>query len=97
MAREKKSIKKILEQIDKEKEGLQKDQAAIRDRKKKLNTLKKVASSEKKKVDTRKKVLVGAMVLNEAEVAGEMDGLINRLDKFLKRNTDREVFDLPAI
>jgi tRNA A37 methylthiotransferase MiaB len=53
-------------------------------------------TNEKRKSDTRRKVLVGAAVLNQVE-AGELPQkqLTALLDRFLTREDDRALFELP--
>ncbi len=89
------SIQKIQQQLDREKAFLAKKEKDISKRKKRIADLEKNAAAEKRKKGNRKKILVGALVLHEVEISGEMDELMKRLDKFLVRENDRIVFDLP--
>ena len=50
-----------------------------------------------KKQDLRRKILVGAFVLAEAEKGGGVTELYQKMDKFLVRNSDRVLFDLPPL
>lgn len=52
--------------------------------------------SERKK-DTRRKILIGSYYLEQARGTQKMDELKQQLDKYLKRNSDRALFDLPEI
>jgi len=48
-----------------------------------------------RKRDTRRKILVGSYYLEQAEKQNTMGEINNLMDKFLTRNSDRELFDLP--
>jgi hypothetical protein len=53
-------------------------------------------SAKQRKIDTRRKILAGAWVLDEAEKRPDFKKFVyQRLDRFLTRKTDREVFGLP--
>ncbi|SRR5579875_1005229 len=53
-------------------------------------------SAKQRKLDTRRKILAGAWVLDEAEKRPDFKKFVyQRLDSFLTRKTDREVFGLP--
>jgi hypothetical protein len=69
----------------------------------KINQLKARKAAEEarlrkklKKDDTRRKILVGAYFLDQAERNGTTDELFKKLDGFLIRNADRELFGLPV-
>lgn len=51
-------------------------------------------SSERKR-DARRKILVGAYYLEQAEKNNTMDDIKKLMDGFLKRDSDRYLFDLP--
>lgn len=53
-------------------------------------------SAQARKNEARRKILVGAMVLNEAERNHSLDELTARLDAFLTRDDERSLFGLPA-
>ena len=74
-----------LEQLLKKQEELK---AQIRQEKNKLD------QAERKK-DTRRKILLGALMLDMMK-KGELDEkkIMKKLDSFLSRNTDRQLFDL---
>ena len=74
-----------LEQLLKKQEELK---AQIRKEKNKLD------QAERKK-DTRRKILLGALMMDMMK-KGELDEkkILKRLDSFLSRNTDRQLFDL---
>ncbi len=52
-------------------------------------------SQQKRKEDTRRKILLGALMM-EMMNKGELDEkkIMKRLDGFLSRDTDRQLFDL---
>ena len=50
-----------------------------------------------KKEDTRRKILIGAYYLNEAEKSDTTAELYRRMDGFLIRDNDRELFGLPPL
>ncbi len=52
--------------------------------------------AERKK-DTRRKILVGSYYLEEAIKQGSLEEIRNQMDKFLTRNSDRSLFDLPLL
>ncbi len=74
-----------LEQLLKKQEELK---AQIRKEKNKL-------SQAERKLDTRRKILLGALMMDMMK-KGELDEkkIMKRLDGFLSRNTDRQLFDL---
>jgi hypothetical protein len=56
------------------------------------------AKSKERKADTRRKVLAGACVLDKMKNDEAFSALFRKeLDQFLKRNSDRILFDLPKI
>ena len=56
----------------------------------------RIKNSERKK-DVRRKILVGAYYLDKATRENTMDELNKIMDKFLKRNSDREIFALDPL
>lgn len=53
-------------------------------------------NARERKRETRRKILAGAWVLDEAEKRPDFKKFVyQQLDRFLIRNTDREVFGLP--
>ncbi len=78
---------------------------------KKLATLKKkqeqlkaqiqaVESAEKnreRKRDTRRKILIGAYYFDKAKSEGKFDDILKIMDNYLKRNSDRVLFDLTPL
>ena len=56
------------------------------------------AAKQKRKDDTRRKILAGAVVLDEASKHPKFRAEIyNLLGKFLTRDTDRALFELPPL
>ena len=70
-------------------------------KKEQLNArIKKVESREKykaRKLDARRNMLVGAYFLEKAEQDGTMDEMIQLMDQYLKRQSDRALFDLQPL
>jgi hypothetical protein len=56
----------------------------------------RIKHSERKK-DVRKKILIGAYYLDQAKDHNTMDELKLIMDKFLKRDSDRELFGLESL
>lgn len=56
----------------------------------------RVKTSERK-LDIRRKILVGAYYLDQAEKNGTMDEVKKLMNKFLKRDFDRELFGLEPL
>jgi len=56
----------------------------------------RLKKSDRKK-DVRKKILIGAYYLDLAEKNNTMDEIKKLMDKFLKRDFDRDIFDLPPL
>lgn len=52
--------------------------------------------AQRRKDDTRRKILLGALVMDLSE-KGELDSelFLKKLDEFLTKDTDRNLFDLP--
>ncbi len=63
-----------------------------------IDKLKALNSEERRKKETRQKILLGSWVLNQIE-AGEMvkEEVMAKMDKYLTKNIDRKVFDLPPL
>jgi large subunit ribosomal protein L7/L12 len=82
MARsDKDSLQKLIEQKQKIEERIKTQQALLQ--------------KKERQEDTRKKILVGALFLEEYK--DKMDELTKKMDKFLKRDSDRELFGLTPI
>lgn len=50
-----------------------------------------------RKQDTQRKILVGSYYLDRAIKENKMEELKKRMDTYLKRNSDRKLFDLPPL
>jgi hypothetical protein len=50
-----------------------------------------------RKHETRRKILVGALFLDEYRKNDNMSELVEKMDKYLERDSDRKLFDLPPI
>lgn len=75
-------------------EGLKKKQAVLKARIQQIEAREKTVT---KKQDLRRKILVGAFVLEETEKDGGIAALYQKMDKFLTRNSDRVLFELPPL
>ena len=73
----------------------------LREQREKLNA--RIQSAEariktsERKQDVRKKILVGAYYLAEAVKNNKMDEIKSFMDKYLKRDFDRELFGLEPL
>jgi len=52
-------------------------------------------AKNERQIDTRKKILAGAYILEEYK--DKMPELVKKLDKFLTRDLDRQLFDLKPL
>ncbi len=70
----------------------------LKNKKEQLNTriqkLEALQKARARKKDTRRKILIGAYFIDKATEEGSLDSLFQQLDKYLKRNSDRELFEL---
>jgi hypothetical protein len=73
----------------------------LKQRKEKLNakiqTIEARLKTSERKIDVRKKILVGTYYLEHAEKNNSIEDLKLAMDKFLKRDFDRELFELPPL
>ena len=53
--------------------------------------------TRERKEETRRKILVGAYFLDEYRKTDRMEELVEKLDYYLERNSDRKLFNLPTI
>ena len=84
----KRSIESQLQELAAKEKSLRNKIASLAARKRTLDD----------KVLTRKKILIGAYILEKYKNAQhEMQKLTKELDKFLIKNHDRKLFDLPLI
>ena len=60
----------------------------------------RIASQEKavaRKLETRKKIILGALILDQLKDENVKANYIKKLDRYLKRNSERRLFGLPDI
>lgn len=76
--------------IDKLKEQREKLNARIQQKEARLK-------SSERKIDTRKKILIGSYFLDIAIKENKLDEIKSVMDKYLKRNSDRSLFDLELL
>ena len=62
-----------------------------------LQSVKAREKTSERKKDIRRKILIGAYYLDQAEKHNTMDDLEALMDKFLKRDFDRELFELKSL
>lgn len=75
-------------------DALKKKQEQLRAQIQKLESLEK---SRERKRDTRRKILIGSYFLDKACEEGTLDSLYQQMEHYLKRNTDRELFQLTPL
>jgi hypothetical protein len=75
-------------------DALKKKQEQLRAQIQKLESLEK---SRDRKRDTRRKILIGSYFLDKAGEEGTLDSLFQQMENYLKRNTDRELFQLTPL
>ncbi|HCC3261866.1 mobilization protein [Legionella pneumophila serogroup 1] len=75
-------------------DALKKKQEQLRAQIQKLESLEK---SRERKRDTRRKILIGSYFLDKASEEGALDSLYQQMEHYLKRNTDRELFQLTPL
>lgn len=56
----------------------------------------RLKTTERKK-DTRRKILLGSYYLDEANKQNKWNEIKNIMNQYLKRNSDRELFDLEPL
>ena len=56
----------------------------------------RLKTTERKK-ETRKKILIGSYYLDEALKENKLDDIKSIMNKYLKRNSDRSLFDLELV
>ncbi|MGQ3890233.1 mobilization protein [Legionella sp. CNM-1927-20] len=72
-------------------EQLKQKQEQLRAQIQKLESLEK---SRERKRDIRRKILIGSYFLDKANEEGTLFDLYLEIDKYIKRNADRELFHL---
>ena len=70
---------------------LKKKQDQLRAQIQKLESLDK---TRERKRDTRRKILIGSYFIDKARDEGALDAFYQQLEDYLKRNSDRELFQL---
>ena len=75
-------------------EKLKKQKQQLEMRIKKMEALEK---QRERKRDTRRKILIGSYYIKQAVDNNEWSNLVAVMDKFLKRDSDRTLFNLPPI
>ena len=79
----KQSLEKLKEQREKLNARIQQKEARLK--------------TSERKIDTRKKILVGSYYLDHAIKEKKLDEIKSMMDKYLKRNSDRSLFDLELL
>jgi large subunit ribosomal protein L7/L12 len=79
----KQALEKLKEQRDKLNARIQQKEARLK--------------SSERKIDTRKKILIGSYFLDNAIKENKLDEIKSSMDKYLKRNSDRALFDLELL
>jgi hypothetical protein len=74
-------------------EALKKKREQLDKRIRKMEALEK---QRERKRDTRRKILVGSYYLDEAVKNNKWNEIVAIMDKYLKRNSDRSLFDLES-
>lgn len=62
-----------------------------------IQALEAAEKTREKKRDTRRKIILGAYYLNHAIKENKFDEIVKLMDDYLKRNSDRVLFDLPPL
>lgn len=79
----KQQLEKLKEQRDKLNARIQQKEARLK--------------SSERKIETRKKILIGSYFLDNAIKENKLDEIKSFMDKYLKRNSDRSLFDLELL
>ncbi|MBP9727647.1 MAG: mobilization protein [Gammaproteobacteria bacterium] len=72
-------------------ESLKKQQEQL---KAKIQALEAAETSRERKRETRRKILVGSYYLDKARSENKFDDLVQLMDGYLNRDSDRVLFDL---
>jgi septal ring factor EnvC (AmiA/AmiB activator) len=83
MSKSKQSLERLKEQREKLNARIQAQESRLK-------------NTERKK-DTRRKILICSYFIDEAQKENKVDSLKTLMDKYLKRNSDRLLFDLELI
>jgi Tfp pilus assembly pilus retraction ATPase PilT len=79
----KQALEKLKEQRDKLNARIQQKEARLK--------------TSERKIDTRKKILIGSYFLDNAIKENKIDEIKSMMDKYLKRNSDRALFNLELL
>lgn len=79
----KQQLEKLKEQRDKLNARIQQKEAHLK--------------QSQRKIETRKKILIGSYFLDNAIKENKLDEIKVFMDKYLKRNSDRALFDLELL
>jgi len=79
--------KQVLEKLKEQRDKLN---ARIQQKEARLKT-------SERKIDTRKKILIGSYFLDNAIKENKIDEIKSMMDQYLKRNSDRTLFDLELL
>jgi len=63
----------------------------------KIQKMEAAETTRERKRETRRKILVGAYYLEQARAQGEFDQVVLKMANYLKRPTDRVLFDLAPL
>ncbi|MCP4278796.1 MAG: mobilization protein [Alteromonas sp.] len=82
--------------VDKSKrlEALKKKQSQISAQ---IKSMEAAEKTRERKRDTRRKILIGAYYLEQAASTEQWAEMVQRMDGYLKRNSDRILFDLAPL
>ena len=75
-------------------ENLKKKQAQLRS---KIISLEASEKSRERKRETRRKILIGSYFLEKARAENSYENLVKKMDEYLSRESDRELFDLKTV
>lgn len=62
-----------------------------------IQKLESLQKARERKRDTRRKILIGAYFMDKAAEEDGIDALYQQLDGYLKRNSDRKLFNLEPL
>lgn len=62
-----------------------------------IHKLESLQKARERKQDTRRKILIGAYFMDKATEEGNLNVLYQQLEGYLKRNSDRELFQLEPL
>ena len=83
-----------MDKKSKQLDSLRKQQEQIKAR---IQALEASEKMKERKLDTRRKICIGAYYLDKARKDGTFEEVVKLMDGYLKRNSDRVLFDLSMI